>query len=91
MDYTILFTNQFKKEIKLCKKRNYEISLLENVIILLRKNGELPISFKPHTLSGNYDGYWECHIKPNWLLIWLQDVQLKEITLVRTGTHSDLF
>ncbi|HEY5510370.1 MAG TPA: type II toxin-antitoxin system YafQ family toxin [Prolixibacteraceae bacterium] len=46
---------------------------------------------KAHLLSGNYNGYWECHIKPDWLLIWRQDDKTKVIELVRTGTHSDLF
>jgi mRNA interferase YafQ len=91
MSYTIAFTNQFKKEAKLCKKRNYDISLLEEVMLLLRAKGELPAKYKPHILSGNYNGYWECHIKSDWLLIWLQDEKAQEITLVRTGTHSDLF
>lgn len=57
MDYNIDFTNQFKKEAKLCKKRNYDISLLEEVMILLRTNGALPAKYKPHVLSGNYNGY----------------------------------
>jgi len=53
--------------------------------------GKLPPKYKPHILSGNYSGHWECHIKPDWLLIWLQDDNSKTITFVRTGTHSDLF
>jgi mRNA interferase YafQ len=51
----------------------------------------LPAMYKPHVLSGDYSKHWECHIKPDWLLIWKQDEENKEIYLIRTGTHSDLF
>lgn len=89
--YSISFTNQFKKDIKRCQKRNYDFSLIEVVFELLREKGELPSKYKPHKLSGNYSNYWECHIKGDWLIIWLQDDLNKEIILERTGTHSDLF
>jgi mRNA interferase YafQ len=52
---------------------------------------ELPEIYTHHLLKGNYKEHWECHIKPDWLLIWLQDDESKIIKLVRTGTHSDLF
>jgi mRNA interferase YafQ len=89
--YTIAFTNQFKKDAKRCVKRNYDILLLEELMVLLRTNGAVPLKYKAHLLSGNYNGYWECHIKTDWLLIWLQDDVSYDITLVRTGTHSGLF
>jgi mRNA interferase YafQ len=91
MVYDLAFSGQFKKDAKLCKKRNYDFSLLENVLIQLRKKGELPVLYRPHTLSGNYTGHWECHIKPDWLMIWKQDDVNKIVFLERTGTHSDLF
>lgn len=91
MAYDLVFSGQFKKDAKLCKKRNYDITLLEEVLIRLRKDGELPIVYRPHILSGNYSGYWECHIKPDWLLIWKHDDVNEIIYLERTGTHSDLF
>jgi mRNA interferase YafQ len=91
MSYSIEFSGQFKKDTKLCKKRNYDISLLEEVLKKLREKGELPIIYKPHKLSGSYSNFWECHIKPDWLLIWKQNEDKKEIFLDRTGTHSDLF
>ncbi len=91
MSFEIEFSNQFKKDVKLCKKRNFEISLLESVLITLREKGELTTKFKPHKLSGNYSNFWECHLKPDWLLIWLQNDEDKIIYLDRTGTHSDLF
>lgn len=91
MRYTLSFTNQFKRDFKTCKKRNYPISELQKVFSLLEANEVLPGKYKSHKLSGNYAGCWECHIKADWLLIWEKDTQEKEIKLIRTGTHTDLF
>ena len=89
MCFNLDFINRFKKDIKLCLKRNYNISLLEVVLLELREKGGLPLKYKPHLLSANKDGLWECHIKSNWLMTWYFDKNT--IVLVRTGTHSDLF
>ena len=89
--YSINFSNSFKKDFKLCEKRNYDIAAFEGVLEHLSESGILPIKHKTHKLSSNYKGHWECHIKPDWLLIWTQDDIKKEINLVRMGTHSDLF
>jgi len=89
--YSIQATNQFKRDTKLCVKRGLNIELLSQVIEFLEQSGKLSAAFKPHILKGNYKGLWECHIKPDWLLIWEQDELEKLITLHRTGTHSDLF
>lgn len=89
--YEIAYTTRFKKDFKLCVKRNYDTNLFEKTIEILVNDGGLPIQHKPHKLSGDFSDHWECHIKPDWLLIWLQDEENKIITLVRTGTHSDLF
>jgi len=89
--FKIKISNKFEKEYKKCIKRNYKISLLENVVFLLEKTGELPVKYKPHKLVSNYNGFWECHIKTDWLLIYKIDIENKIITLTRTGTHSDLF
>lgn len=89
--YEIFFENKFKKDFKLAKKRGLNIALLEEALIILRKEGKLPIKYKPHLLKGNFKGYWECHIQPDWLMIWKQDDVIKLITLTRTGTHADLF
>lgn len=78
--YSINFSNSFKKDFKVCEKRNYDIAAFETTM-----------KYKAHKLSSNYRGFWECHIKSDWLLIWTQDDIKKEINLVRTGTHSDLF
>ena len=89
MSFDLDYTNRFKKDVKICLKRNYNIVLLEEVLIELREKGTLHIKYKPHLLSGNKDGIWECHIKSDWLLTWYFDENT--IVLVRTGTHSDLF
>lgn len=89
--YTIFPRNSFKKDFKRCKKRGYDVSLFKKLIDKLAKNGKLPAKYKPHKLTGNYTNRWECHIKPDWLLIWEQDEETKTIYLDRTGTHSDLF
>lgn len=89
--YSIKTTNRFKKDFKLCEKRNYDFSFFDEVFDELMELGKLTQKNKPHILSANYSNHWECHIKPDWLLIWLQDEDEKTITLVRTGTHSDLF
>ena len=91
MSYAIEFSRQFKKDAKRCRKRNYDIASLEVVLKFLRKSGKLSLKYKPHKLAGNYKGFWECHIKPDWLLFWQQDDENKLIRLDRTGTHSDLF
>jgi mRNA interferase YafQ len=64
---------------------------LDDVVTLLAKSGKLPAKYKPHLLKGKYDKLWECHIQPDWLLIWEQNETIKLISLIRTGTHSDFF
>ena len=89
--FRIITTNSFDKEVVKCIKRGLNLDLLQKAIFQLEIDGLLPPSYKPHILSGKYKGLWECHVKPDWLLIWLQDNKEKIITLVATGTHSDLF
>lgn len=89
--YEIKTTNRFNKDLKRCKKRGYELQLLKEVVKLLAKSGRLPQKYKPHKLKGNYEGLWECHIKPDWLLVWKQNDQELILLLTNTGTHSDLF
>ena len=87
----IKFLNSFKKDYKRIVKRGYDIALLENVIRMLADGEMLPAKYRDHALTGNYSGYRECHITPDWLLIY--EVRESELILVlsRTGTHSDLF
>ena len=81
-------SNKFKKDYKLCKKRGYHMDLLKSVINTLRIPEPLPAKNKDHSLSGNFVGKRECHISPDWLLIY--QIIGNELYLVRTGTHSDL-
>lgn len=91
MKYSIIKTSQFKKDYKLAKKRCKDLTFLKTAIILLANDEQLPLSFKDHALSGNYKGYRECHIEPDWLLIYKKTDSELLLTLFRTGSHSDLF
>jgi len=72
-------------------KRGHDGELLLSVVDLLLAGEKLPEKCRPHKLSGGYDGFWDCHVKPDWILIYKLDEKNKKLTLVRTGTHSDLF
>ena len=89
--YTIRYTGEFKRQMKLCKKRGYDLSLIRNVIQTLSTQGCLPAQYRPHILSGNRKGQWECHIEPDWLMIWEQNDKELVLLMLNTGTHSDLF
>ena len=87
----IVLSNKFKKDYKLLRRRGYDLSLLENVVNLLAAGKPLPAKCKDHLLVGDYSGCRECHITPDWLLIYeIIDNELV-LYLTRTGTHSDLF
>lgn len=89
--YTVKPTLQFKKDYKLAMKRGLDISLLEDIIAKLALGESLPEKNRDHALSGNWNGYWECHILPDWLLIYKLEDNVLILTLARTGTHSNLF
>jgi len=89
--YQLEQTGKFKKDIKLARRRCLDMRLLDEVVTKLVEKGVLPHKNKPHKLTGSYKGFWECHIQPDWLLVWEQDDAIRLITLTRTGTHSDLF
>jgi mRNA interferase YafQ len=89
--YQLVFTNRFRKDIKRLQSRRYDMEIIKKVITNLEITGELQPAFQPHKLSGNYTGYWEGHIKSDWLIIWKLLADKNEIWLTRTGTHSDLF
>ena len=91
MKYKIVATKRFEKDVKRCKKRNLPMDKLKKVILLLEEFGKLPSEYKPHKLSGQYAGSWECHIMPDWLLIWKQDDYELVLVMTNTGTHSDVF
>ena len=87
----VRYSSQFKRDFKLIKKRGYDISLFEDVLKLLVHNKPLPEKYLDHQLIGNYKGYRECHITPDWLLIYKVEKDILTLSLTRTGTHSDLF
>ncbi|MBA4411543.1 MAG: type II toxin-antitoxin system YafQ family toxin [Bacteroidota bacterium] len=80
-----------KRDYKIIQKRNYPLNQIVTVFELLENNNDFPEKYHLHKLSGKYNDCWECHIRPDWLLIWRYNEKLKEIELIRTGTHSDLF
>lgn len=87
----LITTGQFRKDYKRVKKRGYDMSLLEEVIDLLQKEQPLDGRYRDHGLVGNYSGFRECHILPDWLLIYTTNKEKLILTASRTGTHSDLF
>ena len=89
--YTVKPTSQFKKDYKLAMKRGLDISLLEDIIAKLALGESLPEKNRDHAISGNWNGYRECHILPDWLLIYKLEDNILILTLARTGTHSNLF
>lgn len=89
--YSIEFTNSYLKDLKKARKRGLDENLLDDVIFKLANDIELPQRNRDHALKGNLKGYRECHILPDWLLIYKKEDTLKLLILVRTGTHSDLF
>ena len=91
MVYELLKTSRFKAGVKLARKRGLDISLLENVIEKLRLDKPLDAKHRNHELSGSFKGVWECHIQPDWLLLYLKDNGVLVLTLVDTGSHSDIF
>ena len=88
---TIKYHTLFKKDFKRIKKRGNDISRLEKIVELLSNEVPLPEQFKDHNLSGNYNGFRECHIAPDWLLIYQVNNNELVLVLSRTGSHSDLF
>ena len=91
MKYEVKFTTAFKKSYKLMKKRGLDISELDKVVDLLREGNTLDERYRDHALSGKYVGFRECHIKPDWLLVYLIENNILTLTLVDTGSHSDIF
>ncbi len=91
MKRDIVWTTKFKKDYKLAVKRNLDISLLDDIIRTLSRGETLPEKNRDHELAGDWVGYRECHIQPNWLLIYRIENDVLVLTLSRTGTHSDLF
>lgn len=89
--YKIVQSGHFKKDLKVAIKRGYNMSLLEVVVDTLAAGEQLQPKYKDHSLSGNYQGCRECHITPDWLLVYEIENNELILYLTRTGTHSDLF
>ena len=91
MKYIIKPTNRFQKDLKRVQRRGYDMSLITDVIKKLANGESLPEKNRDHSLSGEYTGCRECHITPDWLLVYEIDEGQLILYLTRTGSHSDLF
>jgi len=91
MNREIVWTTQFKKDYKLAQKRGQDIDLLDDCIRALAAGEELAPKFRDHNLTGRWSGHRECHVEPDWLLIYRIEGNSLLLVLARTGNHSDLF
>ena len=89
--YVVVTTSHFRKDYKLALKRKLNVKLLEDVIAALAMGEALPEKNKDHALTGDWTGHRECHVQPDWLLIYRIEDDVLVLTLSRTGTHSDIF
>ncbi|MFG6393128.1 MAG: type II toxin-antitoxin system YafQ family toxin [Lachnospiraceae bacterium] len=90
MKYELILSGKFKKSLKAAKKRGLDIALLDLVVDKLLQGIPLDAKYKDHALKGSWKGFRECHIQPDWLLIYLIEDDILTLTLVDTGTHADL-
>lgn len=90
MIYKLALTSRFNNDLKKILKRGYDLQELHRVINLLQADITLPNKYRDHALGGNWNGHRECHVRPDWLLIYKVENNVLVLTLVRTGTHSDL-
>lgn len=89
--YRIEFTRQYLRDLRNARRRNLDEGKLNEVVRMLSEGIQLPQKHKNHPLAGPFKGLFECHITPDWLLIYSRNDFVRLITLIRTGTHSDLF
>jgi len=89
--YLVKFTAAFKKSYKQMKKRGLDMAAIDSVIDTLMQGKKLAERYRDHALSGSFGGLRECHIKPDWLLVYLIENDILTLTLIDTGSHSDLF
>lgn len=87
----LVVTNQFKKDLKRIRKQGKDLRLLQDVLQTLLEERELDAKYRDHALIGNYTGFRECHIQPDWLLIYIVNHEELILTASRTGSHADLF
>lgn len=91
MKYDVEFTNKFKKELKIAKKQNKDLNKLYDVIEKLANGEALDIKYRDHELAGKYKGTRECHIEPDWLLVYEIKDEILVLILYRLNSHSELF
>lgn len=91
MKYDVEFTNKFKKELKIAKKQNKDLNKLYNVIEKLANGETLDIKYRDHELTGKYKRTHECHIEPDWLLVYEIKDEILVLILYRINSHSELF
>lgn len=91
MNYKVSTTRQFEKDVKLAKKRGLAIAKLVAIVETLSQGKRLPPKCSDHPLRGDFEGKRECHVQPDWLLVYSKDERIRLLKLIRTGTHSDLF
>ena len=87
----VILSNQFKRDLRLAAKRGYDLDLLDEIVNKLASKEELPEKNRDHNLTGKYAGFRECHIQPDWLLVYRTDETALILFLSRTGAHADLF
>ena len=90
-EYAVDWTRQFKKDYKLAERRGLDISKLDAVIVKLAHGEALPPANRDHALSGRWANHRECHVAPDWLLVYQRHENILVLELTRTGSHSDLF
>ena len=91
MKYEVKYTNQFRKDLKIAKKQHKDLEELFRVITILADGGALDPKYRDHSLTGNYKGTRECHLEPNWLLIYEYRNDVLVLMLYRLGSHAELF
>ena len=91
MFFELVLTSRFKRALKCARKRGLDIDRLNEIVDKLQNNIELEARYHDHDLHGTYQGFRECHIQPDWLLIYLRRNDVLTLTLIDTGSHSDLY
>ena len=89
--FSLHLSKRYLKDLKLARRRGLDEASLNEIVKKLLDGEELPVKNRNHQLHGQYEGCWECHINPDWLLIYIKDTEIRIVSLQRTGTHSDLF
>lgn len=89
--YEVVLSNRFRKDLKLAAKRGCDLALLNSIVDRLAQGETLPAKHRDHSLTGDYIGFRECHIQPDWLLIYRTEGEALMLFLMRTRTHADLF